>query len=146
MYSLATTKSPFYDMAKRFFDDDFFYFPSILENRKGNSGGLSNIMETENEYLIEISAPGLKKEDINIELENDILKISSEIEDKKEENNNGYYRREFYKSSFSRSFTVPKDVKKEEISASMDNGILTLSIPKIKEEEKKSNNLKITIK
>ena len=145
MYSLATTKSPFYDMAKRFFDDDFFYFPSILENRKNNAG-LSNIMETENDYLIEISAPGLKKDDINIELENDLLKISSEIEDKKEENNNGYYRREFYKSSFSRSFTIPKNVKKEEITASMDNGILTLSIPKVKEEEKKNNNLKITIK
>jgi HSP20 family protein len=140
--NLARTDRPFLDLAKRFFDNDFNYVP-FFEGR--NNGGLSNIMEKENEYLIELSAPGLKKEDIKIELDNDILRISSEVEDNKEDKNNGYYRREFYKSSFERSFTVPKIADKNAISATMNDGILTVSIPKLK-EEKKPDNIEIKIK
>jgi HSP20 family protein len=134
-------ESPFLGLARKFFDNDFEYFPSLLTK----SSGLSNVLEKENEYLIELSAPGLKKEDINIELEKDVLKISSNFEDSKEETNDGYYRREFYKSSFERSFSVPKGVNKDDISATMDNGILIISIPKLKEEIK-NENIKITIK
>ena len=134
------TDSPFLDFAKNFFDTNFDYLPTLTRN-----GGLSNVSENENEYLVEISAPGLKKEDIKIELENDVLKISSSVEDKKEEKNENYYRREFYKSSFERSFAIPKGVSKDEISATMDNGILIVEIPKITQEEKKEN-IKITIK
>ena len=141
--SLVTmNESPFLDFARKFFDNDFSYFPAF---ESINSNGLSNISENDNEYIVELSAPGLKKEDIKIELENDVLKISSEIENKKEEKNDGYHRKEFYKSSFSRSFTIPKIIKREEISASMNDGILTVLIPKNK-EEKKSENFKITIK
>jgi HSP20 family protein len=140
--NLVTTGSPFLDLARRFFDDDFDFYPSVFE---GRNNGLSNIAENENEYVVELTAPGLKKEDMKINLENDILTISSEIEDKKEETNAGYHRREFRKSSFSRSFSVPKNVNRDEISASMTDGILIVSLPKIKEEEKKSS-LKITIK
>jgi len=135
--------SPFLEMATKFFDNDFTYFSPFTESRRYN--GLSNVSENDNEYAIEISAPGLKKEDIKIELENDILKISSEVEDDKEEKNDGYYRREFHKSNFERNFTIPKSVNREEISASMTDGILTVSIPKIK-EEKKTESIKISIK
>ena len=136
-------ESPFMDFAKKFFDTDFNYLPTFESKR---SNGLSNILETEDEYQIEISAPGLKKEDIKIELENDVLKISSTVEDSKEEKNDGYYRREFFKSSFERNFTVPKGVKKDEISASMTDGILNVTIPKIKEEDKKKDTIQISIK
>ena len=139
--NLARIDKPFFNLAKRFFDNDFDYFP-FFENR---NGGLSNIMDKENEFLIEISAPGLKKEDIKIELDNDILRISSTIEDQKEENNDGYCRREFYKSSFERSFTVPKIADKNNISATMTDGILSVSVPKLK-EEKKPDNIEIKIK
>lgn len=140
---LTRFESPFFDLAKKFFNnDDFDFYPSFETRR---NSGLSNISETDNEYVVEISAPGLKKEDIKIELENDILKISSDFEDQKEEKNDGYYRREFCRSSFERSFTLPKIVDKENISASMENGILSVSIPKLKEEKKK-DSLKITIK
>ena len=138
---VSRTGSPFLDFAKKFFDNDFdYYLPSTLTR----NGGLSNVSENENEYLVEISAPGLKKEDIKIELENDVLKISSSVEDKKEEKNESYYRREFYKSSFERSFAIPKGVNKDEISATMNDGILIVEIPKTKEEKKE--NIKITIK
>lgn len=139
--SLSKIDRPFLDFAKRFFDNDFSYVP-FFENR--NNGGLSNILDKENEYLIELSAPGLKKEDIKIELDNDILRISSNSENEKEESNDGYYRREFYKSSFERSFTVPKIADKNGISATMTDGILTVSIPKLKEEKK--DNIEIKIK
>ena len=140
---LIKIDSPFLDFAKKFFNNDLDDLNvSLFEKR---NSGLSNIVENENEFLVEVSAPGLNKDDIKIELENDILKISSEVEDQKEENNNGYYKREFYKSSFERNFTVPKNVNKSEISAGMVNGILTVTIPKLKEENK-PENIKITIK
>ena len=140
--NLARTDRPFLDFAKRFFDNDFNYIP-FFEGR--NNGGLSNILEKENEYLIEITAPGLKKEDIKIELDNDILRIFSNVEDNKEDKGEDYYRREFYKSSFERSFTIPKIADKNAISATMTDGILIVEIPKLK-EEKKPDNIVIKVK
>jgi HSP20 family protein len=139
--SLVTRgENPFYNLAKRFFDNDFdYYVPSLFESK-----GLSNVSENENEYLIEVSAPGFKKDDIKIEIQNDILRVYSNVENKKEEEKDGYFRREFYKSSFERNFSVPKDVNIEQISASMEDGILNVIIPKIKEEKKQ--NIEITIK
>lgn len=137
--NLVTT-SPFNDLARMFFNDEFFVTPSLFENKRS---GLSNISENDNEYIVELSAPGFKKEDIKIELENDVLKIYSDYENNKEDKNDGYYRREFIKSSFERSFTMPKDANKEEISAEMIDGILKVIVPK---QEQKKENLKITIK
>lgn len=134
--------SPFVDFAKRFFgDDDVNYVTTLFEGR-GNCG-LINVYEKENEYSIELSAPGLKKEDIKIELNDDVLRISSVVEDKKEEKFDGYYRKEFRKSSFERSFTIPKDVVKNEISATMADGILVLTAPKFKEEKKEGTTITI---
>jgi HSP20 family protein len=134
--------SPFTDFMKKFFgDDDANYVTTLFEGR-GNCG-LINVYEKENEYTIELSAPGLKKEDIKIELEENVLKISSTVEDKKEDNFDGYYRKEFRKSSFERSFQLPKDVAKNKISASMVDGILTLTAPKFKEEKKESTTITI---
>lgn len=138
---ISKNDNPFLDLARKFFDNEFEYLPSSLIK----NNGLSNISENENEYLIELTAPGLKKEDIKIELENDVLKISSNVEDDKEEKNENYYRREFYKSSFERNFAIPKGVNKDEISATMTDGILIVEIPKMK-EEKKSEGIKISIK
>lgn len=137
--------TPFANLAKRFFDDNNIdYITTMFENR-GNSG-LINILDKDDEYLIEVSAPGLKKEDIKIDLEDNVLKISSDVNDKKESSIGGYTRKEFYRSSFERQFTIPKDVNKTDISATMTDGILIVSAPKIKETEKKKNSIKISIK
>jgi HSP20 family protein len=137
--------TPFTNLAKRFFDDNNIdYITTMFENR-GNSG-LINILDKDDEYLIEVSAPGLKKEDIKIDLEDNVLKISSDVNDKKESSIGGYTRKEFYRSSFERQFTIPKDVNKTDISATMTDGILIVSAPKIKETEKKKNSIKISIK
>jgi len=138
---ISKNENPFLDLARKFFDNEFEYLPSSLFK----NSGLSNISENENEYLIELTAPGLKKEDIKIELENEVLKISSSVEDNKEEKNENYHRREFYKSSFDRNFSIPKGVNKDEITATMTDGILIVEIPKLKEEKKKEN-IQITIK
>lgn len=130
--------------AKRFFDDNNIDFTTMFENR-GNSG-LINILDNDDEYLIEVSAPSLKKEDIKIDLEGNILKISSTVDDKKQSSIGTYIKKEFYRSSFERKFTIPKNANKTEITATMTDGILTVSVPKIKESEKSKETIKITIK
>lgn len=94
-----------------------------------------NIMEDDNEFRVEMAAPGMKKSDFSIELDHNLLTISSE---KKEENTNGegrYSRREFAYHSFQRSFTLPDSANGEKIKASYKDGILEIGIPK-KEEAK----------
>lgn len=133
---------PFLDLASKFFDDDFNYFPFFENNQ---SRILSNVKETNDEYLIELSTPGYKKDDIKIEIENGVLIISSSIENNNEEKNNGYYKKEFYKSSFEKKYVIPKNSDKNKISANMENGILEIKIPKFIEENKKET-IQISIK
>ena len=92
-----------------------------------------NIKENDHQFEILLAVPGLNKKDFKIELNEDILTISSEI--KKEENvqEENYSRKEFSYSSFKRSFTLPETVNEEKIEASYENGILNLILPK-KEE------------
>jgi len=94
-----------------------------------------NIIEGKDEYKIEVAAPGLSKEDFKVELDGNVLTISSEKEQKKEEKDENVLRREFCYSSFRRSFTLPDDVNIEKIKASHNDGILTVTLPK-KEEAK----------
>lgn len=101
-----------------------------------------NIKETENNFLVELMAAGLKKEDFNIELDNDLLTISSEIKSEKTEGEEGKFtRKEFSFSSFKRSFTLPETVNQEAITASYDNGILKLTLPKKEEALPKEKRL-----
>lgn len=94
-----------------------------------------NIVETDDNYRLEVAAPGLKKEDFRISLENDILTISTEKKSESSEKNEKYTRKEYSYSSFLRSFTLPEIVNTESINASYENGIMTLVLPK-KEEAK----------
>lgn len=89
-----------------------------------------NIMENENNFEIELAAPGLKKEDFQIKLEKNVLTISSKKEIEKNENGPNFMRKEFEYSSFCRSFTIPESVDSEKIKATHDNGILKLELPK----------------
>ena len=94
-----------------------------------------NILETKDEFRIEVAAPGLNKDDFKINLDNNELTISANKEISKEEKDETYTRREFGCSSFTRSFTLPETVHGEKISASHKDGILTIHVPK-KEEAK----------
>lgn len=90
-----------------------------------------NVKETENEFEIELAAPGMKKEDFDINLENNTLTISSEHQEKREEGEGKYARREFSYQSFRRTFKVPENmVDGENIEARYRNGILHVKLPK----------------
>jgi len=95
-----------------------------------------NIKETEDEFEVEMAAPGMAKDDFRIELNNSVLSISSEKESENEtKDGKNVTRREFSYQSFSRSFTLPAIVETDRISAKYENGILQVKIPK-KEEAK----------
>jgi len=128
--------------------DNFFgldHYPSRYHNSGFKSLPAVNISEGENEFTIEVAAPGLEKKDFKIDLENDVLTIASVREDSKEENHDQYTRREFRYCNFSRSFNLPDSVDAENIKAAHKNGILNVSIPK-KEEAKAKPARQIAIK
>ena len=82
-------------------------------------------------FFIELAAPGMKKEDFKIELDNGVLMISAKGEESKEEKENGYVRREFSYRNFKRSFWMPETVKADDIVAHYEQGVLKLIIPKV---------------
>lgn len=101
----------------------------------------ANIIENENSFKLSLAVPGLDKDDIKIDLEDNLLTISSEKEVEKE--NVNFSRKEFGYHSFSRSFTLPKTVKIDSIEADYKNGLLNITIPKM-EESKLRKAIKIS--
>lgn len=126
---------------KEFFGNDFF--TNEISNTKNYEK--INISENEDSYSISLALPGYSKEDIKIEINNEIISIYSEIENKNEEENNSYVIKEFHKSSFKRNFNLPDDVNKDNIEASMENGILSVILNKNKVIENKTNIKRIDI-
>lgn len=95
-----------------------------------------NIKESENDFQVEMAAPGMDKKDFKIEVDKGVLSISSEKETKEEQSeSDNYSRREFSYQSFCRSFVLPTSVDNDKICAKYENGILSVTIPK-KEEAK----------
>jgi len=92
-----------------------------------------NVKETDDAFEIEVASPGMTKKDFKVNLENNILSISSERkEEKKEEEKGRFTRREFSYQSFQRSFTIPENmVKGDKISARYNDGLLCIHLPKV---------------
>lgn len=126
-------------------------FPSVMDELfKDWAGGTQfnrmiapvNIKETDESYTVELMAPGMKKEDFNIEIDNDLLTISAEVKSESTEQEEGKYtRREFSYSSFKRAFTLPESVKEDDINASYQDGILRIALPKKEEALPKPKRL-----
>jgi HSP20 family protein len=104
-----------------------------------------NITEQKDAYLVSVAAPGLKKADFNIDVEGNMITISCEKEETKEEKDKKFNRREYSYSSFSRSFTLPDEVNKEKIDATYEDGVLKISLPR-NEDAKKSSAKHIAVK
>lgn len=97
-----------------------------------------NIIETDENYRLDLAAPGLNKADFKINIENDRLTISTEKKNETSEQNEKFTRKEFSYHSFLRSFTLPEVVNLEQINASYESGILKLVLPKKEEAKPKS--------
>lgn len=128
--------------------DDFFYsspWTADIESKVIPSMPTVNIREDENLYIIDVAAPGMEKQDFKIELNLNLLTISAEKKEEKDETKKKFTRREFNYSAFNRSFSLPDSVNKNGIIASYDKGILNIIVPK-KEEAKESTPIQISIK
>ncbi|RDY58603.1 Hsp20/alpha crystallin family protein [Flagellimonas nanhaiensis] len=127
------------------FFDDFWGRDFVSGVQTGTTIPAVNITESEDAFDIEVAAPGLKKEDFKVNLENGMMTISSEKSEEKESEEKKVTRKEFSFSSFQRSFTLPESVQVEKINASYNEGVLKIRLPK-KEEAKKQPPKQIEIK
>jgi len=133
------------------FFDDFF---KPWNEWFGNEAGIwnramtvppVNITENKNEYLVSLAVPGMKKNDFKIDVEGNMLIISSEKTETKEESDKKFTRKEYNYSSFSRSFTLPEEINREMIEARYEDGVLKLVLPR-KEEARKPSAKQIAVK
>ena len=124
-----------------FFNEDFF----LTFTRTNSSLPAVNIREDEKAFYLELAVPGMDKKDLHLEIKDDMLTISSEHKEEKNDEQEGYKRKEFIYSSFCRSFYLPEDVNTENINASYKDGILNVEIPKLEEEKKKQKSREVKI-
>lgn len=96
-----------------------------------------NIMEQENQFLVTLAAPGMKRDDFKIDLSGNMLNISNETEEEKEETEKTFTRKEYNYSGFSRSFSLPEGIDTEKIEAKYEDGILKIILPRTEESKMK---------
>ena len=139
---------------KRMYNNDQNWLPTFFNDFFDNDWMMKtnatapaiNVVESDKDYKVEVAAPGMKKEDFNIHLgENNELVITMEQKNENKEEHKKYLRREFAYSKFQQSFVLPDNVEKEKISASVNDGILTIELPKQAPEEKAKVNRVIEI-
>jgi HSP20 family protein len=112
------------------FDNDFM-------PRMNATAPAINVKESDKDYEVEVAAPGLKKEHCTVNINNDgnlDIKLENKSEHKEEDKKTRYLRREFSYSNFVQTLILPDDVKKDGISAKVDNGVLTITLPKLEEK------------
>ena len=123
--------------------DDFFV-DDIFPFRRSNERVLppTNIEETDKEFKLEMAIPGLNKDDINVEVDDNRLFVSTEAEESKEETEKNYTRKEYSYNSFERSFTLP-DNATGDVDAKYEDGVLHITLPKKKVEMVKTKKVKV---
>lgn len=125
----------FSNLIENFFDNEFPVF--FNEGWTKNALPSVNIKDTKEAYQIEVAAPGFSKDSFNVKVEDNVLTISGEAKEDKLEEGEKFTRKEFYHSSFKRSFTLPKTIVAEKISAGYENGLLKVTLPKVEEAKAK---------
>lgn len=137
------------DMVEDFFAPDTFpgvspgFFttmPDLVFDKVPNA----NITESEKEYVIELAAPGLTRDDFNIEIDNGNLNISVSKETSSEEKDKNFMRQEFSYESFNRTFSLPENIKIDKTDARYENGLLKVTLPK-SESAKKAPSKKVKV-
>lgn len=133
-----------HDRVNRLFEDEFSRDVAKPSNLLESWYPAADIYETKDEYVFKLEVPGLSKEDMKVELNNNVLTISGEKKEEKEVNKEHYHRVESFTGSFSRSFTMPKNTDASKVNAGMKDGVLELRIGKA--EEAKAKSIPIEIK
>jgi HSP20 family protein len=102
-----------------------------------------NITETENEYTLVAEVPGLSEKDVNVEVHNDVLKLTGNLEVTSDKEEDVYRIREFHHESFERSFKLGKEVDKDKVTAKLVNGVLKVTLPKKAEVKAKKIDIQV---
>ena len=107
-----------------------------------------NVSETEKEYKVEVAAPGMTKDDFDIHIDEDsnlVISMEKKADNKEENKERKYLRREFSYSKFEQTMILPDDVDKEKIGAAVENGVLDITLPKLRKEDlpKLTRNIEI---
>ena len=116
------------------------FFEAGVMPRANSTVPAKNVKETDTAYIVELAAPGMQKEDFNVHLNADgnlVVKMERKEERKEEDKNARYLRHEFSYSKFEQTLLLPDDVKKEDITAKVEHGVLTVELPKAIEEKVK---------
>jgi len=125
------------------------FFNSFFGNELGSVAKQTlpsvNVKETKDEFVLEVAAPGMQKDSFDVQLDNDVLTITGNKEERKEEVEEKWSRKEFEYTSFQRSFQLPTSVRDEKIEAEYKDGVLFVKVPK-KEEAKMKAGKRIEIK
>lgn len=137
------TRTSLPSLVEEYFNGDFL--PRFFDVENYNSVPAVNIVEGKDAFRIDVAAPGLNKEDFRINIEKNVLTISSEKEEKHEEKDEKVMRKEFSYYSFRRCFSLPETVNTDKVSASHKDGILQVVVPKREEaKEKPAREIKIS--
>ena len=107
-----------------------------------------NVLENENSYEIEVAAPGMKKEDFKVHIDengNLAIEMEKKVDEKDEKKNGHYLRREFSYSKFQQTMVLPDDVQRDKISAKVEHGVLNVIIPKVEKAKPEDNKRVINI-
>ena len=118
--------------------DDFDESPEDILNTINNMLNKNEELENEKEYKVELAAPGMTKEDFDVHIDEEnnlVISMEKKNEKKEDEKNGRYLRREFSYSKFQQTMILPEDVDKEKISATVNNGVLDIELPKLVKEE-----------
>ncbi len=145
--SLMKWNEPVKGMGKRNWVENFFTeTEDFLKNWNwdmNNGVPAINVKDEKDMFIIEVAAPGMKREDFKVEVDRGVLMISATREEKKEENTENFKRQEFSYRNFKRSFWLPENIMADQIAAHYENGILELKMPKMVNIPEKVKTIKV---
>lgn len=131
------------DRMNQILKSDFFKEGEANDMSMTSWSPATDIFETKDAYVFKLEVPGMKKEDIEIEFNNDTLVIKGDRKEEKEVKEDDYHRIERRCGGFTRSFNIPKNIDEKKIDASMKDGVLELRLPKKEESKTKAIPIKI---
>ena len=123
------------------------FMNSSFTPRTGTTAPAINVKEDEKAYTMELAAPGIKKEFCRVSLNEEgnlCIAIESKTEHTEEDKKQHYLRREFSYTNYQRNYALPEDVVKDQIAAHVENGILTVTLPKQEKQDKVSKNIEVS--